>query len=108
MTALRAHISDDLEPIEPAEPAAKETPPDSANSKTRPARTKTVVEPAVYTADDIQVLIGVSPITLDRMILGGEFPSPFTPRRKKRRWLRRTVDEWIESTANERGGRRRR
>lgn len=78
-----------------AEPAANAAP----DAKTRTERPKAAVAPAVYLAEDIQVLIGVSPVTLDRMIAAGVFPPPFTPRRKKRRWLRRSVDQWLDAEA---------
>lgn len=106
MTALRAHHLDvEAIPLD-AEPAAN--PVVAPAAKTRPARPKAAVAPAMYTAEDIQILIGVSPITLDRLILAGEFPPPFTPKRKKRRWLRKTVDAWLDSFEAERTPRGRR
>lgn len=96
MTPLRVHLSD-RDPLD-AKPAAKAA-PDEPPTKTRPERPKAAVAPAVYLAEDIQVLIGVSPVTLDRMIAAGAFPAPFTPRRKKRRWLRRSVDQWLDAEA---------
>lgn len=48
-------------------------------------------------------MLGVSTATLERMIMLDEFPKPFFVG-KTRRWLKRTVVDWVEKQAAEAAG----